>query len=97
MSRISQACGFVGFHSLISAFLNVRRTNGHNGMKGKEQWGPPSCGFLLGNSLGLFICHNAMYVSLCHLAGVSLRPVVWTNDSAKCTHLSLPADQILAS
>lgn len=62
------------FFLLISVFLNKRTSKGrHDGVKE----GPPlSCRFLPGKSVGLFICNNAIYVSLCHLAGVSLRPVV---------------------
>lgn len=62
----------------------------------KAQWGPSSCRLLPGNTVGLFICYNAMYVSLCHLAGASLRPVV---DQWQCQipRLSLPVDQVRQS
>lgn len=59
-----------------------------------------SCFILLSppwEKCGLFICcHNATYVSLCHLAVASMRPVV---DQWQCQMpcLSLPGDQILGS
>lgn len=62
----------------------------------KAQWAPSSCRLLPGNTVRLFICFDATDVSLRHLAGASLRPVVdqWQRQIPR---LSLPVDRVRQS
>lgn len=62
----------------------------------KAQWAPSSCRHLPGNTVRLFICFDATDVSLRHLAGASLRPVVdqWQRQIPR---LSLPVDRVRQS
>lgn len=90
-----QTCGCVLFLVILSLSKAKGKWMSINGVKYRYRVLHPVSCLLPENSVGLFICHNAMNVSLCHLAGASLRPVV---DQWQCQmpRLSLPVDQILA-